>query len=148
MKLSNEPRPGGDRSHSSNKCEQYMRIIEIIKWVPGKRLNLCFKLKYISAPFCNFGHFVFCSPGICTLHLWPGELCTVLRCSPCCYHGGSPLELQTNLREVWSCIRPFSWLKAASTAFTFKNLRDYYAKLNRHQPTKSTHWIWSTTKRL
>ena len=146
MKLSNEPRPGGDRYHSANKC------VHEDNWNyqmgPRKKGWICLKLKYISASFCNFGHFVFCSPGICTLHLWPGELCTVLRCSPCCYHGGSPLELQTNLREVWSCIRPFSWLKAASTAFTFKNLRDYYAKLNRHQPTKSTHWIWSTTKRL
>ena len=54
-----------------------MRIIEIIKWVPGKRLNLCFELKYMSASFCNFCHFVFCSRGICTLDLWPGQLCTL-----------------------------------------------------------------------
>ena len=74
--------PGPVVTGTTVRTSVYMRIIEIIKWVPGKMLNLCFKLKYISAPFCNFGHFVFCSPGICTLDLWPGELCTVLRCLP------------------------------------------------------------------
>ena len=36
-----------------------------------------------------------------------------------------------NLREVWIVIiteKAFSWLKAATTAFTFKNLWRYYAK--------------------
>ena len=43
------------------------------------------------------------------------------------------VELQTNLREVWSfhnhVVGPyFSWLKASTTAFTFKNLLRHYAK--------------------
>ena len=100
MNLSNEHGPVGDRSHTANNCvhEDNNGNYQMGPRKKGE-LNLYFKLKYISASFCNFGHFVFCSPGICTLHLWPGELCTVLL-PPAATHGGSPLELQTNLREV------------------------------------------------
>ena len=49
----------------------------------------------------------------------------------CCGNEGSLVELETNLREVWNIItekastkvlRAFSWLRAATTAFTFKIL--------------------------
>ena len=41
-----------------------------------------------------------------------------------------PLELETNPREVWSCImeKAFSWLKVPICAFTFKDLLRHYVK--------------------
>ena len=41
------------------------------------------------------------------------------------------VEQETNLREVWSftLVRTFSWLKAPTSTFTFKNLWRHYARL-------------------
>ena len=53
---------------------------------------------------------------------------SVTRHQPLHSRQGFLVELETNLSEVWICRRPlidaraFSWLKAATISFTFKNL--------------------------
>ena len=114
--------PGPVVTGTTVRTSVYMRIIEIIKWVPGKRGE------FVSSWSIFQHHFVILATlcfALLVSALWIcGQESCVQSCaaSPCCYHGGSPLELQTNLREIWSPNRTFSWLKAAITAFTFKNL--------------------------
>ena len=79
------------------------------------------------------------------------EPCSDVVCPPAAEQAVYVVELQTNLREVWSCIiirititekapvGVFSWLNAAAT-FIFKNLLRHYAiqelTVNRHESGK------------